>query len=831
MPRLLPLCLSWLLLYLAGSSFTLAAAQETSQDGFQAQVEEIRIEGAPGREAEILGAIQQQVGGNLDSLGLTRSQEWLWKYKRIRVDSIEQLPGTQDGSLILVFHVTPLTTWRRAVFLGNEEFERAELELWAGLFGQSLDTNSVEIIRQRLLDRYREEGYAHVAITREQGEEDEVVFRIDEGPEVTIEKVIFEGNEAIRDGAWYVPGLDIYENLQGTTGGLFAGSPFSPLRVSEDVNAIANLYRDYGYLGVQVSSDVRFEGNELDEAVVTYRIVEGPLYTVRSVEIRSADGNALRFPMEELRAETRLQVGDPFEKSRIDVDRLALQKLYSGFGYPSAARVHRILGGKPVTFLSVGGSNGGAPDTLVDASEPVVDVVFVISEGKPRRLRDIVIRGNRRTQDRVIRREIQLEPGDPVDETDALRSYRRLTGLGYFRDENRQPYVNWFWQDVGDPELLDLVFEVKDIGSNNRLRFGGSWNSDNGPSLLIDLTKTNFDITDTPSSFGSTLAEIWNGSAFTGAGQTLNLSLRPGTVFSSYAISFTEPDLLAEHISRLSLNVTGRKNLRLFPTHDEERSQVGFTLGRRFGRYFTVFAGPEAQVVKLDDIDPGAPSDLTDFAGSNDLNTFTLGARYNTVEDPFSPVDGINYALFLGQSGGFMGGDWDYLKATLRTETYFPLWQDSLGRPWTLGLNGRVRKAFVSDSLGNLPYPEKFYLGGQSSIRGFNFRGVGEDPNGFSIGGDVSWDASLELRFPLVSTRQRGLVDEFEMVRGGVFLDAGALGNDFGNLDSTRVSAGFAMRMRFAALPTAPLSLDFAWPLQSEDGDDTRVFSFTIGNF
>ncbi|MFK5955125.1 MAG: BamA/TamA family outer membrane protein [Planctomycetota bacterium] len=827
MPRILTITLSWLLVYCVGA-VPLSSAEIQQQESI---VEDIVIEGAPGREAEIIASIQQQIGSPLNQLGLTRSQQWLWKYKRVRVDSIERQLGSSENAIILVFHVTPLDTWRRAAFVGNVEFDRAELELWGGLFGQSLDSSSVEVIRGRLLDRYRQEGYAHVEITPEEGASDEIIFHIEEGPEVTIEDVIFVGNEAIAGGAWYTPGLDIYENLKGSTGGLFGGASYNPMQIQEDVNAIAALYKDYGYLGVVVTSDVQFEGSKKSEAVVTYTITEGPLYTVRSIEIRSGDGTELRFPVEELEALLELKPGLPFEKARVERDRNNLQKHYSGKGYPSSARVHRASGSTN-SYLSVSGSNRQTPvDSFIDSEEPVVDLVFLITEGKPRRLRDIVVRGNRRTQDRVIRRDIQAEPGELVAEEDAVRSYRRLSGLGYFRDEHRQPYVNWFWQDIGDDEFLDLVFEVKDIGSNNRLRFGGSWNSDNGPALLIDLTKSNFDITDTPSSFGSTLAEIWNGTAFTGAGQTLSLSLRPGTVFSSYAISFTEPDLLAEHINRLSLNVTGRKNLRLFSTHDEERTQYGFTLGRRFGRYFTVFAGPEAQKVTLDDIDPGAPSSLTDFAGDNQLNTLTVGARYNTVEDPFSPVDGMNYALFLNQSGTLMGGDWDYLKATLKTENYFPVWEDSLGRPWTFGLTGRLRKAWVSGNLTSLPYPEKFYLGGQSSVRGFNFRGIGEDGSGFATGGDASWDASAELRFPLVSNRQRGLVEEFEMVRGGVFVDAGSFGADFGGLVSTRVSAGLALRMRFAALPTAPLSLDFAWPLASEVGDDTRVFSFTIGNF
>jgi outer membrane protein insertion porin family len=806
-----------------------AASQQTDEPPV---VEAIRIEGGGEKSSAILAAIQQEVGAKLDILAVQRSQEWLWKYMRVRVDSVVHEPGESVDTIVLVFYVTPQRTWRRVAFQGYEEFERHELELWAGLYGQALDIDSIGVVRNRLTRSYQEEGYAHVQITRADGAEDEVIFVIDEGPKVTVEKIKFVGNEAIRSGMWFTPGLDLYEALKNTTGGWLTGKAFSPARISEDVNALVQLYRDYGYLDAQITSEVAFSGRDLSAAHITYVITEGPLYRVRSVKVEAAPGTTLRFSEAELEALLELKSGDPYELAAVTQDRLLLQRYYSGLGYPSLARVRLRNPRSSVEFLSIGGSRGGMePDVLIDQEEPLVDLVYVIQEGHPRRIRDVLIKGTQRTQDRVVRREIINEPGDWVNEEDASKSARRLIGLGYFKDANRQPFVNWYLQDFGDSDLVDLIFEVKDIGSNNRIRFGGSWNSDNGPALLIDLSKTNFDITDHPSSFSNAFNEIWNGTAYTGAGQSLNLALRPGTIFSSYALSFTEPDLLKEHISRLSLNVVGRKNLRLFSTHDEERSQLGFTLGRRFGRYFTLFAGPEIQAVKLDDIEPGAPTDLTDFAGNNQMQTLTVGARYSTVADRFSPVDGGNYSLNLSQTGLFMGGDWDFLKAQARAAKYFPLWQDSLGRHYVFALSGTVRKAWTQGDLNTLPYPEKFYLGGQNSVRGFNFRGVGEDSNGFGVGGDVAWNGSVELRMPMISTRQRGMVEEFEMARWGLFVDAGSFGPDFGNLSSTRISAGVAVRVRFPALPTAPLSLEFGWPVQSEPGDDTRVFAFTIGNF
>ena len=136
--------------------------------------------------------------------------------------------------------------------------------------------------------------------------------------------------------------------------------------------------------------------------------------------------------------------------------------------------------------------------------------------------------------------------------------------------------------------------------------------------------------------------------------------------------------------------------------------------------------------MKVSDIDPNAPPELAAQEGSNSLDTFTAGVRFNTVEDPFAPVGGGgDVSLTFGQTGGFMGGEWDYVKGELRGSHYLPLWEDSRGRHWVLATRGRAMNSWVDGELGSLPYTERFYIGGHSTVRGFQFRGIGEDSNGF----------------------------------------------------------------------------------------------------
>jgi outer membrane protein insertion porin family len=798
-------------------------------------IERIDVIGAGDREAEVRAGLSQRIGAAFDRRGLRRDVQWLWRWRRIRVDVAELAPGPTAGSAALVLQVHAFQSFRRAVFVGNEAFERTELELRAGLFGQAIDVDGIAQVIRRVGDYYREEGFAHVDIGWTADETTgEVVFSIVEGPEVRIEEIEFDGADGIPGGGRFHPGLDLFGTVKHKPGFLLIGDGvYSEQRVQEDVVALLQVYADYGYHDAKVEYAVEFLGEERDEVRLTYLIEEGPLYRIREVRFVGESGEELRFGPEEFLANVRLAPGMPHEAARVQATVAEVTRMYAQIGHPSAARAEVEPQRLDQFFAVKGNGDTRRPGPRVvfhpDAAE--VDLEFQIHEGMAKRVRDVVIRGLERTEDRVARRELSVEPGGLASEDETQRSARRLVGQGFFTDAERIPYVNWRWRDYGDDQLVDLWLDLKDQGSTGQFRIGGAWNTDAGPALILDMEKRNFDITDLPSSPGRAMSEILDGEAFTGAGQSLRLSLHPGTEYSTYSISFTEPDLLREHVDRLSFTATGSERVRLYSRYDEERTTGSFSLGRRFGRFFTIYAGPEIEGLTVNDLSPGAPANLLAQEGDTDLNTLNFGFRYDTVEDPFSPVDGGSVGMGFGETGRLLGGDEEYFTASLNAEKFFPLWRDDLGRHWVLALRGRARQGWASGDLTELPYTEQFYIGGQSSVRGFDFRGIGEDANGFARGGDASWDASLELRFPLLSTRQRGLVDEYEWVRGAFFLDAGAFGEDFGELDPTRAAVGVGVRMRLPMLPLVPFTLDFGWPLADEPGDDSRVISFTLGTF
>jgi outer membrane protein insertion porin family len=802
----------------------LAPAQETQSD--KLIIDEIVLVGAGEREAQIRAALSLRVGEEMTGEQLMsrwrQDVDFLWSRLRVRLESIgvEELEGNH---VLIRLSCSPIKAYRRVLFLGHDEGDvsRSELLMATGLTGaQYIDELQMPRVLSDIQRAFQKKGFHFVEVVPElRPESDEVVFRIESGPKARVGQIEFTGNVALQSDRWV--GTDLEGTVESGTGWLiFPGSPYIAGETERiDIVALERLYHDFGYLEAKISVAEPEFYRENSRVKLVYQIEEGRLFRVGSVGVAAQEGSPeLKYSLEDLQAQINLKPGDPLEKARITRDERALRRYFGELGHTGAQGAAQD------------GSFFQLSTERVVAGDGVIDVMFRINEGESKRIRDVLIYGNRQTQDRVIRREISLSPGDLADMAEAASSHRRLLGSGYFLDERTgQPWVDYRFLPTNEPGLVDLQFEVREGRGTGNILFGGGLSSNSGPFVSINLQKTNFDVGDLPSSWGSAASEILGGEAFTGGGQSLRLFLAPGSQFSTYRLSFFEPDMLREHISRLGLRLDLYKTYRFLRTHDEDRSGLGVTLSRRFGRYFSIFAGPRFEKIRLADIDPNAPAGIgLDSNYRLWKHTLIAGASFSTIEDRFSPVNAEEIKLELRQNGEFMGGELDYFEADLRFGKYWGVWEDTLGRDWTVAFEGRARRAW---SDGAVPYTERYWLGGTSSVRGFDYRGIERLQGGFPIGGEAAVNASLELRFPIMSARVREEVDEFQWVRGAFFVDAGTYGDDFGDLAPTRVSAGFGIRIRLPMMPQFPIALDFGWPLANERFDDERVFHLNFGEF
>jgi outer membrane protein assembly factor BamA len=207
------------------------------------------------------------------------------------------------------------------------------------------------------------------------------------------------------------------------------------------------------------------------------------------------------------------------------------------------------------------------------------------------------------------------------------------------------------------------------------------------------------------------------------------------------------------------------------------------------------------------------------------IASVAVGVDYNRTDIRLLPTKGYRLAGTVEVAGG----DYHFTKENGEATLYQTLFETKDGLKHILALSGRagVVKAYSGDS--SVPIFERFYAGGQGSVRGFAYRGLGPRQGDTPLGGEFSAVGSIEYLFPLYQTTEKGRT--YEMLRGVLFTDIGQVAYKLSDVGSTkwRVSVGFGLRISIPALGGAPIALDFGFPIVKDKNDDVQFFSFNVG--
>ncbi len=813
----------------------------------------IRVEGnLRYSRSQLLAALGQAEGEPLDRRQVSAGVDTLWRSFHVvpRVSYREVEGGVE---LLLVVDEVPADFEPR--FVGNAAVSTGKLYDWAGLEeGDELFLNRVPIVVKRLKDAYRREGYYFVEIEEQvqSGSEDlpggaaDVFFEIREGPKVKVAKVFYDGNESLPNERFLFWKSGLAPLAEVETGKrrfpFFLRPVFDEETLEADLVALRNVYRDQGWLDAVVELDHLEFNAERNRVTINIAVDEGPRYTVASLTIEGIDrardpGSPgllveepadLIFPEEELLDLCTLETGAPFEDRIVLRDRFALTDHYGEHGYIFHTSLPVL---ERFEFLE--------PQLVVDVEKRQVHVIYRLAQGRQHFIREISFLGSEKTQDRVFRRELSIFPGEVADLVEINASLRRIRNMAAFRDVLR-PYetpASVRFVETSDPAWKDLEFTVQE---SSILRFDISAAAGSGVGITggVSLQLHNFDATDLPSSWApwTLVSELADGTAFHGAGQTLNLRLFPGTEISRYSIEFREPDLFRTHLDRTSLSLFAFRRLLGFESHDEDRREVGFRLGRQLSPDSSVFAGLATGEVDVDDLSTsgglslfsplGVPRLLADQEGTTDLAHLELGYNLRNVDFPIAPSEGRIVGFTNSVYTDFLGSDEEFAKSELVYDWYIPLGED-IGEPrsrFRTRLNLGV--AWPFGDTDDVPYTERFFLGGRS-LRGFDRRGVGPNQNGFPIGGESQVAARLEYIFPMYSRVQPGSYRRIEQFTGAIFFDAGILDPEAFSLElnELRASVGFSVSLWLGL----PLTLSFGFPIEKGDQDDRETFRFDIG--
>ena len=668
----------------------------------------------------------------------------------------------------------PVITAVRIV--GNVKFKDGKLlALVPPAMGDPIETFGAAEGRNALETFYREEGYGGARVTydaellRETGE---LVYTVEEGVRIRVRKVLYEGNDSITARE-----LNKHVNTK-TYLWIFRDGKFDVDTVEGDAFAIQAHYRDRGHLDARASYRLEFSEDGRDLTVV-FTIAEGARYAVESIAFRS---NTV-FSDTELLGEMRLTVSDVMERPLLERDVRSIRALYGGHGYIYAdVRAQRVFSETP----------------------GLVRVTIEIDEGELIRVGRIVVRGNERTKDKVVRRELELFPEEVFNLTAAREAEKDLRRTQIFSKATVTP--------VGVASgVRDVLVNVEESPRAGDLLFGVGVTSNSGlvGSFVIDIK--NFDLFDWPRSF----SEFIKLRSFHGAGQRLRIEAQPGTELNRFRIDFTEPYFLDRP---LSFGVSTYLFTRGRDAYDEERVGGNVSLGKRFEKgLLKDWFGEVSLRVENVDVDPDdifTSREIRKDQGGSLLTSVKATLVRDRTDNRFIPTRGDRFRLSWEQVG-VLGGDHVFAKVTAGYARHKTVYTDVQDRKSVLSW-----RADAGVILGEAPVFERFYAGGIGSIRGFEFRGVSPRDGLWddAIGGDLLMLLGAEYSFPLYG----------ETLRGVVFSDMGTVGEDYG-IDAWRATVGVGVRLIVEFLGPVPLEFNLAAPIASQGEDEEQTFSFFIG--
>ena len=680
-----------------------------------------------------------------------------------------ELETTAQG-LILTYVVEERPRLRAITIQGASHFSNLKIrDLLELNLSDRVDIPLVQTKLEAVREKYIKDFYTEVAFDVQLSTPDadnftNLTITVDEGPRRKVIKIKFTGNTEYSN-------TQLKKAMGQKQTGLFSfltgKGKLDEAQLRQDMPVLEELYRRKGYLDVRVGPP-SLEQKEKG-LVITVPIETFEQYIVNSIRIQ---GNTL-YPSSLLGSQIHLQVGGPAESNRIRGGAQAIRDYYNDRGFSQTRVDEQVL-------LSPEGNR--------------VDIIYTVREGRVATVRNVFIRGNTRTKDPVLRRELLIYPGDTLNEVLARKSAARLRNLGFLDG------ADYTLIPTEDPLVYDVEFDVKE-GRSGQFLAGVGFSNEESLVGFVEISQGNFDLTDPP----------W----FIGGGEKLQARVQLGSERNDIDVSYARPWFLDR---RMTFRVSGFQNERRFLSDDYDQRNTGFTVGLRkaLGSKWRGGINYTLEEIKVFDVQETAADIIKIEEGdtlSSELElTFTRDSR-NQV---WIPTRGGRVILNTGFAGGPLGGEVDIYEVGARSSYYYPIIFDHV-----LNVQGWARSVDYYGDSDRVPIFDRLFLGGSRTIRGFEFREVSPvDEDGNFIGGQTSLFASVEYTVPLS-----------EMIRSAVFYDWGVVNEDAFDPDIENANSSYGVGLR-VDMPGFPLRFDYSWQLQSNETneDSGGLFSFLIGH-
>lgn len=679
----------------------------------------------------------------------------------------------QNGKIDINYVLTNTPRIKNIIIKGNEKYTTEKIM-------EEIRLHKAEPLVQKLLQEsianikklYQNNGYYQATVfpsTISEGEGEVVVtFNIQENLRVKVDNVYFKGNTAF--SRWTLK--DEIQTSHSYLNWILDWGLYDETVAKQDEMRLRNLYWTKGYLDFKTTYDIQKVEGEVDYVNVTFNITEGLPYKVGTIKIK---GNTV-FSEEEIMSLIHMKTGEIYDYRKEEASITAIKVKFDKLGYCDI---------------------NCKADIAPDFNTHIVDITFDIFEGQPYNVRNINISGNKITKDYVIRREIPIQPGDPVNNKLIDTGKSRLMAMNYFNK------VETFSSNTQVPGEKDVNYEVEEKATA-KASIGGGFSTDDGPVGRLSLTESNFDIAD-PSTY------------FRGGGQRASLLAQIGTERADLVANFTEPWLFG---IPLRLDTSGFFNVRSYPNWNERHRGVDLGLTKQVGSFNSVGLGYVLDFVKTYSFSKGYPASFTNiYEGNSRKGALSLNAQRDTRDDLFSPTSGY----LLSGKGLFnteaLGGSTNYYGLEANGHGYWNFFDKFL----IVHLGSKIGTTAGLTDNDDVPIYQKYFLGGQNSIRGFKFMTVSPLVGNSSLpGGGLSmWTGTLEIEHPI-----------YKWIKGSPFIDIGnAWSNPFDYNFDMNVGAGYGIKVNIPMISSVPLRFDLGFPVHSVESSYNNgvQFYFDVG--
>jgi outer membrane protein insertion porin family len=637
--------------------------------------------------------------------------------------------------------------------------------------GDPLSEQQVATDAEKVKELYQNKGFNKVEVNYKIDVNEEfgravVTLNITENQRAFVTQVDFVGNKVL-------PTKELRKQLKTrkkdwlswfNKSGLYKDDQFK-----DDLKKLRDHYQSKGYIDMAVK-DIKFVYPEKDRMTVVITVFEGIQYTVGKVQI---EGNQM-YNTNVVRGRLKMLDAQVYSPQGLEKDVEAIKDLYGEKGYID-------------TYVT--------PERLANVENGKMDLVYKIKEGPQSFVEKIVIQGNNKTKDKVLRRELALAPGEVYDSVKAKASKARLENLGYFSKVEVNP------QETAVPNRKNMVITVEEKRTGS-ITFGIGFSSVDSLLGFVELSQGNFDIANFP--------------YFTGGGQKFRTRLQYGLRRKDFLLSVTEPWFLNQ---RLSLGFDLFYNENSYDSNEYSQRTMGgnVRLSKALDQFWTVGLKYQLENFDIYDVDNSASPVIKAEEGALSKSSITATLTYDTRDSVFLTRKGERIEFMAQAAGGPLWGQEDIYKFQVEAQKFVTLPYDVI-----VMLGGSTGVVNEYDDSSRVPIWDRYFAGGSRSIRGFNNRTVGpKDPTtGDPIGGKTFGYVNLELTFPIV-----------DRVRGAVFTDAGFVDPDFADYsdvaDIYSAGAGIGLRLN---LPIGPLRLDLGMPyVNNSNNSDGIKFHFDVG--